>query len=39
MTNPLRELNKLGQSVWYDNLNRELLESNRLKRKIGRAHV
>ena len=34
MTNPLRELNKLGQSVWYDNLNRELLVSNRLKRMV-----
>ena len=34
MTNPLRELNKLGQSVWYDNLNRELLVSGKLKRMV-----
>ena len=34
MVNPLRELNKLGQSVWYDNLSRELLKSGELKHMI-----
>ncbi len=34
MTNPLRELNKYGQSVWYDNLNRELLVSGELQRMV-----
>lgn len=34
MTNPLRELNKLGQSVWYDNLNRELLATGKLRKMV-----
>lgn len=34
MNNPLRELNKLGQSVWYDNLNRELLVTGRLQKMV-----
>ena len=34
MNNPLRQLGGLGQSVWYDNLNRELLGSGELKRMI-----
>jgi len=34
MANPLRELNKFGQSVWYDNLNRELLVSGELQRMV-----
>ena len=34
MSNPLRELNKLGQSVWYDNLNRELLVSGKLQKMV-----
>ncbi|MDO8614498.1 MAG: transaldolase [Dehalococcoidia bacterium] len=35
MANPLRELNeKYGQSVWYDNLNRDLLDSGRLQRLV-----
>ena len=34
MTNPLRELNRLGQSVWYDNLNRELLATGRLRKMV-----
>lgn len=34
MTNPLRELNRHGQSVWYDNLNRTLLVSGELKRMV-----
>ena len=34
MANPLLELHKYGQSVWYDNLNRELLVSGRLQRLV-----
>lgn len=34
MTNPLKRLRELGQSVWYDNLSRELLKSGALQRMI-----
>jgi transaldolase len=34
MTNPLRELNKYGQSVWYDDLNRKLIVTGALQRMI-----
>jgi len=34
MANPLLELKKLGQSIWYDNLNRELVVSGRLQRMV-----
>ncbi len=34
MTNPLRDLNGLGQSVWYDNLNRELLVTGKLQKMV-----
>ena len=34
MTNPLQEIGKLGQSVWYDNLTRELLKTGELKRMV-----
>ena len=33
-TNPLIELNKLGQSVWNDNIERKLVTSGELKRLI-----
>ena len=32
--NPLVELNRLGQSFWYDNISRDLLQSGELKRMI-----
>ncbi len=32
--NPLLELSKYGQSVWYDNLNRALLTSGELERMV-----
>ncbi len=32
--NPLIELQKLGQSIWYDNIRRALLETGELERKI-----
>lgn len=34
MGNPLKTIGELGQSVWYDNLGRELLRSGELKRMI-----
>jgi transaldolase len=34
MTNPLLELKKQGQSVWYDDLNRKLIVSGALKRMV-----
>jgi transaldolase len=34
MPNPLRELHKFGQSVWYDNLNRELIVTGALQRMV-----
>src|SRR5713101_2810699 len=34
MTNPLLELKRHGQSVWYDNLNRELVVSGSLRRMV-----
>jgi len=34
MSNPLRELQKHGQSVWYDNLNRELIVTGALQRMV-----
>ncbi|MBV8518923.1 MAG: bifunctional transaldolase/phosoglucose isomerase [Acidobacteria bacterium] len=34
MTNPLAELPKLGQSVWYDQMERKLVSSGELQRMI-----
>jgi hypothetical protein len=34
MSNPLRELTKYGQSVWYDYIRRALIESGDLKKLI-----
>jgi transaldolase len=39
MTNPLQELAKYGQSVWYDNLNRELIRSGELQRLVTEDNV
>lgn len=36
-SNPLVELQKLGQSIWYDNIRRALLDTGDLARKIGAA--
>ncbi|HKP87477.1 MAG TPA: transaldolase [Blastocatellia bacterium] len=33
-TNPLKELTRLGQSIWYDNIERKLITSGELKRLI-----
>jgi transaldolase len=35
MANPLKELAKNGQSIWYDNLNRELVSSGKLQQMIA----
>lgn len=35
MANPSKELTKCGQSIWYDNLNRELVVSGQLQRMIA----
>jgi transaldolase/glucose-6-phosphate isomerase len=37
--NPLIELQKLGQSVWYDNIRRGLLTSGELKRMIDAGEI
>lgn len=34
MANPLLELSNYGQSIWYDNLNRELLATGRLQKMV-----
>ena len=39
MTNPLRKLHQLGQSVWLDNLSRDLLKSGELKKLIDEDHI
>src|SRR5713101_7273539 len=33
--NPLIELQRLGQSIWYDNVRRALITSGDLQQKIG----
>ena len=39
MTNPLIELTNLGQSIWYDNIERRLMTSGELKRMIEEDQV
>ena len=34
MTNPVREAQRLGQSIWYDNIRRGLIKSGELQRLI-----
>ena len=34
MTNPIQQLNQLGQSVWYDNIRRAFIKSGELARLI-----
>src|SRR2546423_15536102 len=35
MSNPLVEVMRLGQSIWYDNIRRAMLESGDLAKKIA----
>ncbi len=37
--NPLVRLNRMGQSVWYDNIRRGLLESGELARMVGAGEI
>lgn len=37
--NPIRKLTQLGQSLWYDNIQRNLLESGELKAMIERGDI
>jgi transaldolase len=39
MANPLKQLARYGQSVWYDNLNRELVGSGALQRMVDKDNV
>jgi transaldolase len=39
MANPLKQLARYGQSVWYDNLNRELVDSGALQRMVDKDNV
>ena len=34
MTNPVQEAQRLGQSIWYDNIRRGLLTSGEMRRLI-----
>jgi len=37
--NPISKLTQLGQSIWYDNIQRKLLESGELKAMIARGDI
>lgn len=37
--NPIQKLTSLGQSIWYDNIQRKLLESGELKAMIERGDI
>lgn len=39
MTNPISELTALGQSLWYDNIQRRLLENGELAAMIERGEI
>lgn len=39
MPNPIQKLTSLGQSLWYDNIQRKLLENGELKRLIERGDI
>jgi transaldolase len=38
-SNPLVRLNRMGQSVWYDNIRRGLIESGELARMVGAGEI
>jgi transaldolase len=37
--NPLQQLNRMGQSVWYDNIRRGLLDSGELERMVQAGEI
>ncbi len=37
--NPIPKLTPLGQSIWYDNIQRKLLENGELKAMIERGDI
>jgi len=39
MSNPIQELTALGQSIWYDNIQRKLLENGELAAMIARGDI
>jgi len=39
MNNPIARLTQLGQSIWYDNIQRKLLESGELRAMIERGDI
>jgi len=39
MNNPIEKLTQLGQSIWYDNIQRKLLENGELKAIIERGDI
>lgn len=39
MTTPIQQLTQLGQSLWYDNIQRQLLESGELAAMIARGDI
>lgn len=39
MTNPISELTALGQSLWYDNIQRRLLQNGELAAMIERGDI
>ena len=39
MGNPIQELHALGQSIWYDNISRRLLENGELKQMIEKGDI
>jgi len=39
MDNPIQRLQRLGQSVWYDNISRQLLENGELQAMIERGDI
>jgi transaldolase len=39
MTTPIKKLHRLGQSIWYDNIQREMLENGTLFGMIQRGEL
>ncbi len=39
MTSPIEQLHALGQSIWYDNIERGILENGELEAMITRGDI